>query len=252
MKDFTLQIYGKMLESAISAGYHLISFESFVDGVDADKVFILRHDVDKLPQNSLDTAVLQKSLGVKGTYYFRIVPESNQPEYIEKIAALGHEIGYHYEEMSLCGGNREKAMEMFEENLAYFRKFYPVRTICMHGSPTSNVDNRSIWRDREYLNHGVIAEPYFDVDFSDMLYLTDTGRSWGRDGSSVRDRVDGIKHDFSSTEQIIKAFNSGAVHPKVMHNIHPQRWTDDMGLWYKELVLQNLKNPIKKLVKAIR
>ena len=252
MKDFTLKIYGQMLEAALKGGYNLCSFLDFVEDNAGDRFFILRHDVDKLPQNSLDTAKLQHSLGVKGTYYFRIVPESNQPEFIEKIAALGHEIGYHYEEMSLCNGDRQKARQMFEENLAYFRKFYPVKTICMHGSPTSKYDSRSIWQNSEYKEYGILAEPYFDVDFNDMLYLTDTGRSWGDDASSVRDRVDGITHQYSITEELIKAFENNDLHPRIMHNIHPQRWTDNTQLWYKELILQNLKNPIKRVVRKLR
>jgi hypothetical protein len=37
---------------------------------------------------------------------------------------------------------------------------------------------------------GIIAEPYFDVDFKEVLYLTDTGRRWDGDEVSVRDKVE--------------------------------------------------------------
>jgi hypothetical protein len=33
-----------------------------------------------------------------------------------------------------------------------------------------------------------------------------------------------------------------------MFTIHPQRWTDRAVLWLKELVLQNLKNVVKRLM----
>ncbi len=36
---------------------------------------------------------------------------------------------------------------------------------------------------------GIIGEPYFDVDFSRVFYLTDTGRRWDGDAVSVRDKV---------------------------------------------------------------
>ncbi|MBA7531110.1 hypothetical protein ES705_23321 [subsurface metagenome] len=39
---------------------------------------------------------------IKGTYYFRIVTQSFNPEIIEQIAELGHEIGYHYEDFVLA------------------------------------------------------------------------------------------------------------------------------------------------------
>jgi hypothetical protein len=33
-----------------------------------------------------------------------------------------------------------------------------------------------------------------------------------------------------------------------MFTFHPQRWTDDKTLWYKELVVQNLKNQVKRFL----
>ena len=32
-----------------------------------------------------------------------------------------------------------------------------------------------------------------------------------------------------------------------MFTIHPQRWTNNHGLWTKELVMQNIKNVVKRL-----
>jgi len=77
----------------------------------------------------------------------------------------------------------------FCKNLEYFRTFYPVKTICMHGSPLSKYDNRDIWNKYDYKKLGLIGEPYFDIDFSKVLYLTDTGRCWDGDKVSVRDKV---------------------------------------------------------------
>ena len=57
----------------------------------------------QLAQITSDMAELEAQMGVKASYYFRIGKGSNQPECIKRIAALGHEIGYHYEDMSLWG-----------------------------------------------------------------------------------------------------------------------------------------------------
>src|SRR5476651_1378276 len=109
-RDFTLHTYRNLLKSAIKAGYKLTSFEDFIlNEKNSEKVFILRHDVDDLPQNSLATALLEKELGAKGSYYFRIVKQSLHPEVMKKIAEAGHEIGYHYEDVALANGNMEKA-----------------------------------------------------------------------------------------------------------------------------------------------
>lgn len=246
-KDFTLDIYGEMLKAAIAAGYHLTSFEAYLNKPGAHgKTFILRHDVDKLPDNSLRTAQLQASLGAKGTYYFRVVKGSFHPRVIESIRDLGHEIGYHYEDMDICKGDTEKALLHFEKWLARFREFYPVKTICMHGSPMSKWDNRLLWKENDYKKYDIIAEPYYDLDFKKVFYLTDTGRKWDGEKVSIRDKVDsGFDLSFHHTQEIIDAFNQGRMPDTIMHNIHPQRWTNSPVLWTKELLLQNLKNQIK-------
>jgi len=46
----------------------------------------------------------------------------------------------------------------------------------MHGSPLSKYDNRKIWEKYDYRDYGIIAEPYFDIDFNEVFYMTDKGR----------------------------------------------------------------------------
>ena len=85
----------------------------------------------------------------------------------------------------------ELAIDDFRLNLRKLRKLYPVKTICMHGSPLSKWDNRDLWKKYDYRDYGIIAEPSFDVDFEEVFYLTDTGRRWDGDSVSVRDKVKG-------------------------------------------------------------
>ncbi len=250
MRDFTLEIYKRLLQSAIDGGYTLTSVEDYLLNKDRyKKIFMLRHDVDRLPENSLLTAQLQKELGVKGTYYFRIVKGSFHPHVIEKIAALGHEIGYHYEDVALQRGDLEKAFQKFREHLMWVKKYYPVKTICMHGSPLSKWDNRLLWTKYNYHDLGIIGEPYLDIDFNKVLYITDTGRSWNKSEVSVRDKVNSsFQFRFKSTEDIIQHFQKGLLPDHIMQNIHPQRWTDDFFPWTKELLFQNMKNAVKSFV----
>jgi hypothetical protein len=249
-KDFTLKIYRELLSSAIDAGYTLTSYEDYIlNGHNYKKVFILRHDVDDLPENSYQTALLEKELGAKGSYFFRVVKQSLHPHIVKKIRDLGHEIAYHYEDMALCNGDIEKAYEHFKTRLEMFRTYYPVKTICMHGSPLSKWDNRLLWEKYSYKELGIIGEPYFDINFKKVLYITDTGRMWNNETSSVRDRVaSGYNFTFHSTYDIIQAFKEDQLPLQIMLNIHPQRWTDANFLWAKEYLLQNIKNSIKKII----
>ncbi|NOQ25980.1 MAG: hypothetical protein GQ564_11510 [Bacteroidales bacterium] len=268
--DFTLKTYQSLLTNLKGQGYTFQTFHEFLEKPEK-KSIILRHDVDKLPENSLEFAQLQKELGIKGCYYFRIVPQSFIPEIIKKIAGLGHEIGYHYEDIDLASKSikyqnakhktlkekelAEKAIELFEKNLIELRKYYPVKTICMHGSPLSKFDNRLLWKYYNYRDYGIVGEPYFDVDFSDILYLTDTGRRWDGDAVSIRDKVKSTKvkdKNFNSTSDIIKAVENEGLPNQIMFTFHPQRWTDKPLPWVKELVLQNTKNIVKYFLNKIR
>ncbi len=247
-KDFTLHKYEEFLRAALNQGYQLVSYENYLLN-DFDKVLILRHDVDKKPQNSLKTAQLQYQLGVTGTYYFRAVPESFDERIIKQIVALGHEIGYHYEDLTICKGDAKKAILHFEKWLDKLRTFYPVKTVCMHGSPMSKFDNRLLWDKYDYKKYDIIAEPYFDINFDEVFYITDTGRRWDGNKVSVRDKVvSKFKLNFHASDELINAFNKGEMPHKIMQNIHPQRWSNNKQEWMKELVIQRIKNTIKKAI----
>ena len=108
--DFILKTYKKLLITLIDQGFSFLPIEEFVSN-QANKVVVLRHDVDSLPGNSLKFAKIQAEKGIKGTYYFRIVPQSFDEKVIKEIAGLGHEIGYHYEDVSLAA-KRQKTIHL--------------------------------------------------------------------------------------------------------------------------------------------
>ena len=248
MKDFTQKKYKILLNSLIKAGYTFQTFTEFIN-TPAKKSIVLRHDVDKAPSNSLQFAKIQKQNNIKGVYYFRAVPGSWDEKVILEIADLGHEIGYHYECLTTTKGNLAKGIIDFEKNLSLLRKFAPVNSICMHGSPLSKYDSKDLWKKYNYKDFGIIGEPYFDVDFSKVFYLTDTGRRWDGEKVSVRDKVDsGFELSFHSTDEIVIACDKGELPSQIMFTFHPQRWSDDPMAWYKELFLQNLKNVVKQIV----
>ena len=255
LMDFTLKTYRLLLQTLLAKGYEFTSVEKVPLGNNKNKMVILRHDVDDIPQNSLRTAIIEHQLGIAGTYYFRIVRQSFDKNIIGRIAAIGHEIGYHYEDLALAKGDYAKALRLFEKHLNQFAGLYDVKTICMHGSPLSSFDNRMIWEKKHYSEYGIICEPYFDIDFSKVLYLTDTGRRWDGEKVSVRDKelhrgytpLSRAFH-FRSTSDIIEAVENENLPGQLMLNFHPQRWTDDMVLWSKELIWQGLKNQVKSVV----
>lgn len=261
--DFTLSAYRQLLNALQQADYTFYTFEDWCEGKAEGRYVILRHDVDLKVAQSLVVARIEAEMGIRASYYFRIVPQSNQPEMIRAIAALGHEIGYHYEDLSLFNGDTNKAFDHFKAQLTYFRQFYPVKTICMHGSPVSKFDNRDLWKLNDYRELGVIGEPYFDFLSSpaalngDVTYFTDTARMWDGGRYNVRDKSV-ISHQSSvrtskrktihSTYDFIEYINNKPNENGMMITTHPQRWTDKPLPWLQELVFQNIKNNIKKML----
>ena len=248
-RDFTLTVYKSLIESMQGGGYTIVTFEDYLRHAPS-RCIILRHDVDHRAGNALRTAALEKDLGIKGTYYFRIVSSSNQPAIIREIAGMGHEIGYHYEDLSLAGGDHSRAYQNFLVNLEYFRQFYPVSTICMHGRPLSFLDNKKLWEHYNYKDSNLIGEPYFDVDFDRVLYLTDTGRHWNSSRSNYFDKVISSYHiNLSSTSDVIRCLHRNCLPDQVMITIHPERWNEAIFPWMAELTGQNIKNLAKVMLR---
>lgn len=279
--DFTIKTYRRLLQALNNDGYGFQPFAEFIEKP-LEKAIVLRHDVDAKKLNSLRFARIQAESGIRGSYYFRVVPQSFDERVIREIAAMGHEVGYHYETMDTQHGDVDRAWEEFRRNLEMFRKIVPVRTVCMHGSPLSRHDNRDLWKKYDYRELGILGEPYLDLDFAKVGYLTDTGRRWDGEKVSVRDKVryggrgsgdgdwgldneyQGTKNEerkstqhstlnsqhlsFHSTNDIITAAESNRLPDQLMLTFHPQRWTDKPLPWLKELVWQNVKNQIKKFM----
>lgn len=257
--DFTIIKYIELINSLIEQEYSFQTFRDFLSSPKI-KVIILRHDVDLMPESSLRFAEIQYALGIKGTYYFRNIPQSWNRNIVTKIAQLGHEIGYHYESVDFIKkqmkrqGKRINYDELidlsyqdFNTNLLKMRKIIEIDTVCMHGSPMSKFDNREIWKKYDYKHLEILGEPYFDINFDEVFYLTDTGRCWNGSKVSVRDKVrTNFNLNYHKTDEIISAARKGILPDRIMFTFHPQRWHDKKIYWIKELITQNLKNIIKK------
>ena len=254
--DFTIKQYVQLIKTLQDQSFAFQTFSEFTSN-QYPKTIVLRHDVDLLPQNSLRFASIQFDLGIKGTYYFRAVPESWDENIILQIAEMGHEIGYHYETMDTAKGNIDLAWDQFRFHLDKLSELVEVKTICMHGSPRSKFDNREIWTKYHYKSLGLIGEPYFDIDYNKVLYLTDTGRRWDGYKVSLRDKIpdhqERWNHEglvFQSTKDIISGISK--LPDKIMFTFHPQRWHNNFQLWSKELLVQRIKNTAKYLLIKIK
>ena len=247
--DFTIRKYRELVRAFIESGYRIVTVRQYLETKPSGMVLVLRHDVDEQPQNALKMAEAEKELGVHATYYFRRVPKSDHPDVIRKIAAMGHEIGYHYEDLTLSEGDIQKAIESFSWNLDYFRQYYPVKTVCMHGSSSSRFDNREIWKQVRLEDYGLIGEPYLSFDFNQVFYLTDTGYAWDGGRFAVRDKVSSaFSLSFHTTDQIIEAVRNGSFPEQSLVLAHTL-WTDSLPRWTFLHLREFFRNRVKLMAK---
>jgi hypothetical protein len=222
------------------------------------KCVILRHDIEKEYYNAFDFAKIEEELHIKGSYYFRLLKNQTDSKIIKQIADLGHEIGYQYDDLSVCKGNTDVALERFRKNLAFIRTFGDVSTISMEGAPLSAYDNRSLWDHHNYSQFDIQGEPYFDTDFKIFYYLTDTSRRWDGWKYNIRDKVPQQDewtrqgYVYRTTQNIIDAANSGKLPLHLMITFHPQRWQNKKLPWLRELILQRIKNIFKWVLIRLR
>jgi hypothetical protein len=253
MRDLTLSIYFSLINSNIEKKYLFSPVKDYYNNLNK-KIIIMRHDVDSWPSNALQMAMLENKLGIRSTYYFRTHSQSYNKNTIKKISSLGHEIGYHYEDLANTHGNFEKAFEEFKINLEKLRELYPVKSISMHGRPLSKWDSRDLWNKFDYKSLGLVCEPYLDIDYSKVLYLTDTGGCWDGNKYSVRDNVvSDFNFKIHSTFDLIDHIREDKLPNHIILNVHPARWNDNILKWFiRQYILTYPKRGIKSFIKQMR
>ena len=128
----------------------------------------------------------------------------------------------------------------------------------MHGSPLSKYDNRLIWKEYDYKSLDLVGEPYYDLNYKDILYLTDT-EDVGMAINIVFEikflsNKNGLKMELflSPLDDIIQSIIEDILPKKISFTFHPQRWHESITFMIKELVVQNIKNQIKLFLIRMR
>jgi hypothetical protein len=243
-----LGLYRAMLETALGAGYEIVSIEAMWrlivgPGLDpARRYLALRHDVDTDSTTAAVMWGIDRELGVKSSYYFRL--STLAPALMADIAAGGGEASYHYEELATVAKRRglrtradverhmPEAKAEFAANLETIRSRtgLPMPVVSSHGDFVNRrlgVANWAILADAAFRDQvGVEAEAYdelligrFTSQYSDVPHP----RYW-------------IPADPTS------AFRAGD--PVVFALVHPRHWrTDRVG---------NLRDDVLRAVEGVR
>ena len=238
-KDFSFTMYRDLIEEIKASGFRVFTLEDyFRHKGGTPRFFILRHDVDRRPENALKMALLESSMGIHSSYYFRVNKKVFNEQIVQEIARLGHEIGYHYEVMDKAHGDSNVAEHIFERELNAMRKVTEVCTVCTHGNPLSRWDNRDFWSYCSLPQFDLLGEAYISIHDPDIYYVTDTGRGWNRTQYNLKDAfLDSsvsLLPPLSTTRQLIDLIRTKR-YPKIYLQIHPNRWCWRRLQWYRQV-----------------
>jgi hypothetical protein len=182
-----LESYRTLVEYARDHGYCFHSIFSFwqllkYKTIDlGDKYIVLRHDVDDDPGAARRMWELEVRLGVcSSSYYFRL--STSDTTLMRDIAQSGHEVGYHYEELSYVARETgltskeevDAAMpqirDSFRHNLAHLREStgLPMHTAAAHGDFVNRrlgIPNQAILADADLRQETDIQLEAYDRTF---------------------------------------------------------------------------------------
>jgi hypothetical protein len=274
--DFTFKKYSEIVKAIAESDYQVLSIADYIRAKELPaKFIIIRHDVDLDPFYQLKFAQLERDFNIRTTYYFRKIEKVFKKEVIDQVAAMGHEVGYHYEVFTKAKGDPKLALQIFKEEQSVFSEVWNSLTVCPHGgSFVDNADGYSLknmiklipkllsgkkvfshhvnfdmWENNRFEDFGIIGDAYRSMDFTNMLYLSDTGRSWDQRYKRL-DKVNSVinpKFDVRSSDDIIRIIKTGAVN-HIYLLVHNEQWKDNYIDWLGWYAAQIIRRTGKKII----
>lgn len=251
--SFWLSNYQRIVEALQASGKPIGGVRDFLVAADKPARIILRHDVDRMAAKAIHLAKIEARLCVRSTYYFRASSSGAFPTAaVTAIAALGHEVGYHYEDLSFCQGDEEAALERFLRNMNTLRQLAPCTTVSMHGAPLSKFHNQDLLTADDLRRAQLLGDAVAGIEPFSPYYLTDTGGGWLAQ-ANLRDRV-GCAWPSDCLPTHIAAFQqfvADAERPLYI-STHPERWSDSWPGYLRSKTADMLTNSIKVALRRLR
>lgn len=182
--------YRLVLEGLRKAGYQFVPIRDYWSGLkigeynSTNKIVLLRHDIDTDSQTARKMWEIERSLGIKSSYYFRL--KTIDIELMRQIENDGGESGYHYEEIASFAkkyalrtpadvqNHFSEIRKLFIANLSEFRSVsgLPVRTVASHGDFVNRklgMPNWLLLSDYDLRSESGIELEVYDKEFVNKL-----------------------------------------------------------------------------------
>jgi len=255
--SFRVDGYEALLRDLRTADRRMIGVADFIQaqvGERGEHYAILRHDVDRLSSWAVALARVEQRAGVASTYYFRCSAAGKFPEAaVKAISAAGHEVGYHYECLSVCRGDRDAARAMFARNLAAFRKLAPCRSVAMHGAPLSRYRNQDLLLNLDIAAFDLEADASLSFEQIALAYFTDTGGRWNASrATNFRDRVGRAEGSYPDPFSPNFATWLRGFRDPIYVATHPERWAHNPSGYFQAAARDGVTNIAKRLIRMTR
>ena len=220
--------------------------DELLDNLQADDWLVIKHDVETNVPKALRMAQIEKQHGIRATYYVQSYLLADNAETLQQIAALGHEVTYHYDVLDANGGNMVAAQREFAATLKDFAALnLPVKTVCPHGNPLMQ---RHGWdSNKDFFRSAEVAQKYPNildvvVQLPTLLayydYYSDAGYAWQR----IVNVSDNDRHnhgDVPVTQQQLLQATEAKVS---IVSTHPHRWENNwLQAVYRKSVFHSLR-----------
>lgn len=174
--------YRQIIEQSKHLGFRHCTITELSDAIATnsvnpnDSIFLHRHDIDTDVGGARIFFEIEKSLGVRSTYYFRL--STVDAALIREINDYGSEVGYHYEELATYAkrhglqtrssilANMDVITADFEQNFRDLEKLigFKIRSVASHGDFANRrlgLQNTEILRSTELRRRlGIKCESY--------------------------------------------------------------------------------------------
>lgn len=234
-------------------------FSQALKGSPVNAPFVnLKHDVESEPVKALELAKIESQYGHHASYYVQayLMTDANKPVF-DEIQNLGHEVTYHHDVIDGGNGDIGKAKNIFESNLDNFKRLgFNVVTVCQHGNPTSDFDNRDFFKDKSVqILYPELAD--IMVDFMvkirhEYTYISDVGMNF----KIVKDPTNNIQGNldkYIELGDVDKVIEKLVVNSQKSYIIssHPHRYNDSkIKAIFKVLVFRSIRG-IAKIIFVI-
>jgi|SaaInlStandDraft_3_1057020.scaffolds.fasta_scaffold42485_2 hypothetical protein len=245
-----LKEYRRLLEKSLKLDYKHLSVIDFFHRLEAGKIskggryFIHRHDIDTDIRTAKKMFSIEKALGIKATYYFRL--STLDYALMKEISEYGSEASYHFEELaSYCKMNHIKSKKEALENLDEIKSIFK-NNVAM-------IEKESSIKIQSVASHGDFVNRELDiinnVVTNDLSLRRGLGIACETYDSTLMDSFDLYISDkpypvYFSPISPFEALNEPDKNSIICMTSHPRQWETN---W-----LVNTVDNISRLVEGMR